>query len=202
MMQFPILESERLILREFRGSDAQAVFRIFSQDVVTKHYSMATMRHIDQAKRLVEARASLFPRGIGLRWAITLKGKADEVIGSGGFYKVNKGFRSLEIGYDLHPTYWRKGIMLESLTALIEFGYSDAFDFRLNRLEALTELENRASIGLLKKLGFEEEGIRREYGYWKSEFHDVRSFSLLRRDWSGRTGADTDGAVATFWKRA
>ena len=44
-------------------------------------------------------------------------------------------------------------------------------------------MDNEASIRLLNKLGFREEGIRRQYGYWKDEYHDVRSFALLKQDW-------------------
>ena len=70
------------------------------------------------------------------------------------------------------------------MTAIIGYGFSEEFRFRLNRIEAITTMEHEASVGLLKKLGFQEEGIRREYGYWKGQCHDVRSFSLLRWDWN------------------
>ena len=73
--------------------------------------------------------------------------------------------------------------MTEVLTAIIHFGYSDSFFFPLNRIEALTYVEHEISIKLLRKLSFQEEGIRREYGNFKGAFHDLRSFSLLRRDW-------------------
>jgi len=44
-------------------------------------------------------------------------------------------------------------------------------------------LENTASVKLLQKLGFLEEGILRGYGYWKGQFHDLRIFSLLKKDY-------------------
>ena len=105
-------------------------------------------------------------------------------------YNLNKASRSVEIGYDLHPAYWRQGIMTEALRAVIDYGFSEEFCFWLNRIEALTYVEHEASAGLLRKLGFQEEGIRREYGYWKGESHDLRSFSLLRRDWEASSTAD------------
>jgi ribosomal-protein-alanine N-acetyltransferase len=73
--------------------------------------------------------------------------------------------------------------MTEALTAMLDFCFGDRFFFPTNRVEALIDLGNVASRGLLEKLGFVEEGIRREYGYWKDRFHDVRAFALLRRDW-------------------
>jgi len=72
---------------------------------------------------------------------------------------------------------------------MLAYCFGETFEFRLNRVEALTYIAHVASIGLLVKLGFQEEGIRREYGFWKNEFHDLRSFSLLRREWQGELRA-------------
>lgn len=171
------------MLREFRQSDAQAAFEVFSQEAVTRYHNVETMQSIEQAEKLVEARAGAFERGLGVRWGIVLREQGEGVIGSCGYYNLNKGNRSAEIGYDLHPAHWRQGIMSEALNTVIGYGFSEGFFYWLNRIEALTYVEHEASVGLLRKLGFEEEGIRREYGYWKGESHDLRGFSLLRRDW-------------------
>jgi ribosomal-protein-alanine N-acetyltransferase len=181
--EFPILDTRRLILREFQPIDAQAVFESLSQEATTRYINRGPMQSLQEAQELVKIRGSLFERGFGIRWAIALREKTDYVIGSSGFYKLDKGNRSVEIGYDLHPDYWRQGIITEVLKTVIDFAYSDDFFVPLNRIQALTYLDHAASIGLLKKLGFQEEGIRREAGYWKDQYHDLRSFSLLRRDW-------------------
>ena len=183
MLKFPVLHTKHLVLREFQKSDAQAVLNAFSQDIVTRYHNLETMHSIEQAKKLVKVRASLFEKGLGVRWAIVLKDQQDVAIGSCGYYSGNKAFRSIEIGYDLHPDHWGQGLMRQALIAVINLGFSDAFFFRLNRIEALTYLEHKASIALLKRLGFQQEGVRREYGYWKNQFHDLCGFSLLRRDW-------------------
>jgi ribosomal-protein-alanine N-acetyltransferase len=185
MNEFPILQTERLSLREFQPTDAQAVFDSFSQAKVTKYINRGPMQSIQEAEELVEIRTSLFQRGFGVRWAITTIDDPTKFIGSCGCYKLDRSNRSMEIGYDLHPDYWRQGIMTEAVMAMINFAYSAAFFFHLNRIEALTYVDHSASIGLLKKLGFKEEGIRREAGFWENQYHDLKSFSLLRRDWKG-----------------
>ncbi|MFN2233533.1 MAG: GNAT family N-acetyltransferase [Anaerolineales bacterium] len=183
MNDFPIQKTERLLLREFRPTDAVAVFDSLSQEAATKYINRGPMQSLEEAEKLVEVRASLFERGIGIRWAITLRENPDYLIGSCGYYKMDQGNHSVETGYDLHPTFWRQGLMTEALTAVINFAYSDQFFFYLNRIQALTYVDNQASIGLLMKLGFREEGLRREAGYWENQYHDLRSFSLLQRDW-------------------
>lgn len=102
-----------------------------------------------------------------MRWAIVLREQENRVIGSCGYYNLNEANRSVEIGYDLHPAHWRQGIMTEALRAAINYGFSNKFPFWLNRIEALTYVEHEASAGLLRKLGFQEEGIRREYGHFR-----------------------------------
>jgi ribosomal-protein-alanine N-acetyltransferase len=159
---------------------------IFSQDIVTRYHNEETMQSIEQAEKLVRVRASLFGSELGIRWGIALREQRDVIIGSCGYYNLNRAFRSAEIGYDLHPVHWRRGIMTEALTAAIDFGFGEAFFFLLNRIEALTHVEHEASAALLERLGFQEEGVRREYGFWKGQFHDLRSFSLLRGDWAIR----------------
>lgn len=186
MIEFPVLQTERLVLRGFRDSDAPAVFSIFSRDIVTTYHNAETMRSIEQAEKLVRVRASLFGNGLGIRWGIALRERRDVIIGSCGYYNLNKAFRSAEIGYDLHPAYWRQGIMTEALAAVIGYGFGKGFFFPLNRIDALTHVEHEASAGLLERLGFQEEGLRREFGYWKGQFHDLRSFSLLHGDWATR----------------
>ena len=183
MKEFPILQTKRLVLREFRKTDAPAVFDSFSQEIVTKYINRGPMQSIQEAEELVGIRASIFERGIGIRWAIVLRENAETVIGSCGFYKLDRGNHSVETGYDLHSAYWRQGIMTETLQRVFDFAYNEAFFFDLNRIQALTYPDNKASIGLLKKLGFLEEGLRREAGYWESQYHDLLSLSLVRRDW-------------------
>jgi len=180
---FPVLRTERLVLRDFEDSDAQAVFDIFSLDSVTKYVDSETMQSVEEAAKKITSRINLFKDGHGIRWGITLRGLGNTIIGSCGFYLLNRHWFSCEIGYELHPQYWRRDIMTEALTAIINFGYSDRFFFHLNRIQALTYEYSEPSIGLLKKLGFQEEGIRREYTYWKNHFQDLQCFSLLRRDW-------------------
>ena len=188
MRDFPGLYTRRLKLRSFRHSDCQAVFDIFSLEIATRYYNLATMQTLSQASELVQRRIDAFYKGSGIRWGIVCKSQDgdDTVIGSCGYANLNKNDRSVDLGYDLHPKYWNKGIMTEALTKIIDYGFSNKFSFPLNRIEALTYIEHTASVRLLKKLGFMEEGIRREYGYFKDAFHDLRSFSLLRRDWINR----------------
>ncbi len=183
---FPDLKSKRLVLREFSLEDAQDVFDIFSRAEVTQYHNLASMTSPKEAEKLITSRKSLFEHQMGVRWALALKEQPHKAIGSVGFFAMNREYHSAEIGYDLHPEFWHQGYMTEAVIAALNFGYSDQFFFALNRVEAITYPEHNASIRLLRRLGFMEEGLRREFGFWKESFHDLRAFSLLRRDWITR----------------
>ena len=185
MSPFPALTSQRLILRDFHEADANAFFAMSSDDRVTEFYDCNTFSNVEQAKDLVAAniRRNAAQEGTGLRWVICLADSPECAIGSCGVHSINKNFHSIEIGYDLHPEFWGNGYAFEAVSKVLGFCFSSHTPIHINRVSATTDLESHKSIALLRRLGFSEEGILRQYGFWKDRFNDVRLFSLLREEW-------------------
>lgn len=121
-----------------------------------------------------------FEKKEGIRWAIRYKGQS-ELLGTCGFNSLNDRQYSGEIGFEISPNCWGKGIAAEAVRAIVEWAFSTGLEHSLHRIVARTMLKNDASVRLLKKLGFQEEGIARKGGYWKGAFHDLRIFALLCR---------------------
>ena len=116
----------------------------------------------------------------GLRWGITLKDDGS-IVGSCGFYKWEKDpHRKAEMGYDLAPAYWGRGIMREALQAIIQYGFDE---MNLNRITVLVISYNDRSLRLVDRLGFVKEGVMRESAYFDGRFIDDVLLSLLKRDW-------------------
>lgn len=185
MQAFPALTSPRITLRDFRESDADAFFAMFSDDRVTEFYDCNTFTNVEQAQELVAAnmRRNAAQDGAGLRWVICLADSPERAIGSCGVHAINKNFHSMEIGYDLHPMVWGYEYAFEAVSTMLGFCFSSHIPIHVNRVSATTDLDSHKSIALLRRLGFSEEGVLRQYGYWKNRFNDVRLFSLLREDW-------------------
>lgn len=175
--EFPQLETQDLILRETKFSDAEAVFKIFRDEKVTKYHDFDTATSIEQAKWLINRRAERYRKQQAIRWGIAKK-QDNIIIGSCGL-SIKNSFLA-ELGYELASEHWQQGIMTEALQAVIAWGF---YQLGLNRIEAMVMQENVASIQLLKKLLFLEEGLLREYGFWKGKFHDLKIYSLLRREY-------------------
>jgi ribosomal-protein-alanine N-acetyltransferase len=179
---FPLLGTERLSLREIVPTDAAAIFAIRGDYEVTKFNSGAAYTHITQAQQLISGMAESYEAREELRWGITLKPDTT-VIGMVGFNYWNRSDHRGSIGFDLNRAHWRKGIMREAVTAIIQFGFEQ---MRLNRIEADASIYNTASIALMLALGFRQEGVQREQYFEDGAYHDLVLFALLKRVWQGK----------------
>lgn len=177
--RFPELQTDRLRLRESRPEDAEAIFRALSQSEVCRFYNLSPLTSMDEAAAIVERRAEGFRQKQRLRWAIARQ-EDDLVIGSCGFVHWVPQAARAEIGYELGTEWQGQGLMREALAAMLDFGFEH---MRLHRVEALVMPANAPSHRLLRHLGFGEEGLLREHGFWKDHFHDLVMLSLLKQDW-------------------
>lgn len=179
---FPLIETERLILRQITMADRAAIFRIFSDTEVTRYNVVEIFQNIGDAERLVTEIQDDFKNRVSIRWGITMKDRGT-VIGLCTMYNWQRSgiyAHCCSVGFEMARTYWQRGYATEALQAVLDFGFEK---MDLNRIEATMMLENDGAIDLLLKFGFQLEGILRERGYWKNQFHDVRQYALLKRDW-------------------
>lgn len=175
---FPSLETDRLWLRQATTKDSQDIFAIFADPKVTEFHDLATFESVDEALKVVERRARTFASGQGIRWSIEFK-LSQRIVGSCGFsWHPEPSIKGAEIGYELASNHWRKGIMSEALSAAIRYGFETR---ELEFVIARVMLDNIASKGLLKKLGFKHQKTIEKGGFWKGQHHDLEQF-LLERD--------------------
>jgi ribosomal-protein-alanine N-acetyltransferase len=177
---FPKLETKNLHLRRIQPADASALYTILADDKVTEFYDDDPLTDISQARDQINDWEYGFVNKRCVRWGITRKNE-DEIIGTCGYYGFHTWHRRASIGYELARNYWRQGIMTEALSAIISFGF---VEIELNRLEAVAMPENTASIKMLEKLGFRNEGLLAEYEIWGSKgFVDLSIYALLQKYW-------------------
>jgi [ribosomal protein S5]-alanine N-acetyltransferase len=84
-----------------------------------------------------------------------------------------------ELGDDLARRWWGQGFAPETAAAVVASGFAV---MRWHRIEAGTLPGNDASVRVLEKLGFRDEGTRRDYLHLEGRFHNCRFFSLLATD--------------------
>jgi ribosomal-protein-alanine N-acetyltransferase len=183
-LRFPKLSTDRLILDELRSEDSESLYRHFANNEVVKYYDLETFTNVDQAFSLIQLFIKRFDENLGIRWAIRLKSNG-EFVGTCGFNSWNPKMKSSVIGYDISRDYWGNGYATEALREIIKFGFSGYLPCgELNRIQGDTVPGNVASEKVLKKLGFKDEGLLRESGYWKGRFHDLKCYGLIKTEYN------------------
>jgi len=182
-LTFPVLKTEQLILSEIVESDAHSIFELFSTEAVIEYYDLAVFEELAQAEKLIALFKTRFESGLGIRWGIREK-QTNVLIGTCGFNSWSVPMKSAVIGYDLNPKHWNKGIAKEAVSAILQAAFSGLLSCgSVHRVQADTVPGNGASEHLLLSLGFQLEGLRRDSGYWKNKFHDLKCFGLLSHEY-------------------
>jgi [ribosomal protein S5]-alanine N-acetyltransferase len=175
---FPLLESDRLRLREITPGDVKAVFAIRSDP--------ATMKYIPRPLAKTEQDAldhiDMITKGVldneFINWAITLK-DSDKLIGMICLLRMQpRNFRT-EIGYILHPDFHGKGIMNEAIKMVISYAFEV---LKFHSIEAVIDPENSASEKVLLKNDFIKEGYFKEHEYYDGRFLDSVIYSLINKN--------------------
>lgn len=175
---FPTLNTERLILRELTLADTEAHFTLFSNPKIAEAHGQRPFQNTEESEWFINYYSDAFARQEAIRWGVALKSNT-AVIGTCGFHALSKRHHRAEVGYELHPDYWRQGIMSEAVRAILRFGFRQ---MGLHRIEANVDPNNAISANLLRKLGFKEEGYLRERFNDNGRFVDDWYFSLLARE--------------------
>jgi ribosomal-protein-alanine N-acetyltransferase len=183
--RIPDLATERLRLRAPLPGDALALLDLIGDPEVTKYINVATITTLAEAQAVLARLDQRYAARDMIRWAIELV-EPNEMIGTVGLLRFDFEHRHAELGYDIARRWWGRGFAAEAAGAVIRYGFSI---LGLHRIEAGVLAENNASVRVLEKLGFIEEGTRRDYLYAKGRFHSFRWFSLLETDESAETRA-------------
>lgn len=175
--KFPIIETERLILRKLETTDINDLFEILSSERVTKYYGKYPMENLSEAEDLILKFHKAFEDQKSIRWGIELK-ETNRIIGTCGFHCWNKNHFRAEVGYELGEAFWNKGYATEAICAILKYG----FEFmELERIEAIVYPENKYSEKLLLNLGFEHEGLLKKYANFRDKQQNLNIFAIFRK---------------------
>ncbi len=165
------MRTQRMLLRPLGLTDAAGLLGIYSQPEVTRYYELDTLADLQQAQRVLD-----FFLKHHDRFAM-LEPDSLRMIGTCGLFFRDKTTNMASFGYDMASQYWGRGLMREAAGAVLAYGFAT---MGLNRVNALTALDNQASVKVLQALGFEQEAVLRQFAFWKGSYHDMRMFALLR----------------------
>jgi [ribosomal protein S5]-alanine N-acetyltransferase len=175
MQMFPVLVTERLILRKVEETDAAAVLKGYSDPRVNQHMSVV-YHSLEEVQVQLDWYNEIYNTGDGIWWAFSKKENPSVVIGNGGLHQHKREHKCIELGYWILPEEQGRGYASEAIRSICQYAFT-VLD--IHRIEAIVEGENNASMQLLTKLGFTHEGVRKECEMKNGRYIDLHSFALL-----------------------
>jgi RimJ/RimL family protein N-acetyltransferase len=150
-----VLETERLSLRRLTVDDAEFILALLNEPSFLRYIGDKKVRNLDDARQyILNGPVGSYERhGFGLN-CVELR-ESHTPIGMCGLLKRDE-LPDPDIGFALLPDFWSKGFAFEAAQAVLK----DARErLQLQRILAITSLDNEASINLLQRLGFKFDEV-------------------------------------------
>ena len=147
-------ETERLLLRRWKLTDADALYKYACDPEVGPHAGWPPHKSVEESKMIIR---EVFTNDF--TWAVVLK-ETNEPIGCMGYYPFGKsnieiGKNDAEVGYWIGKPHWNKGYCTEALQAMIRYCYEKK---NFKTLWADFFIDNPASGRVMEKCGFIDTG--------------------------------------------
>lgn len=148
-----LLHTERLLLRAPAAADAPVVFASYAQDpVVTRYLMWRPHASIEETRQFIAACEQAWQGGLRRAYVLTPRDAGGQPI---GMLEARMHAHRVELGYVLARPWWGKGLMPEAVRALAAAVLALPAVYRV---QAICDVDNRASVRTLEKAGFAREG--------------------------------------------
>jgi len=176
-MNYPTLETKRLILKMPSLDDAQAMQELLNDKrVSSKLASVSYPYHLDDAKNFIQkARDRFFGEDAKHEFGLFLK-SSGQFIGMCGLAISTKNNHGT-LGYWLGYEYWSKGYMTEAVKEIVRYAFEE---INLHRVASHHFASNPNSGKVLEKVGLKREGIRKEHFKKVDTYLDICDYGMLR----------------------
>ncbi|RUS47940.1 GNAT family N-acetyltransferase [Cohnella sp. AR92] len=178
---FPILETDRILLRPITRSDVDDMYEYCSVPEVSRYTTWDYHRNKDDTKGFIDFVRKRYEEEKVGPWGIEYK-ETKRLIGSCSFVNWNNPCLRAEVGYVLSNRYWNMGIMTEVVRRILEFSFKE---LELVRVEARCHPDNLGSAKVMEKSGMKFEGLLRRYVWAKDELQDVKLYSIIKDELEG-----------------
>lgn len=174
-----VLETPRTLLRLLTPVRVERLFTEMSIAEQMTFFGMTELNDLIVEKEKFKSRPATDTRSYC--WFLIVLKENHHVIGACGYHMWYIDHDRAEIGYSLYKDEHKgKGLMSEVITSVLHFGFNE---MKLHRVEAFVGPENAASLGLMQKFGFQQEGHLREHYKRNGIYEDSLAFSLLKSEY-------------------
>ncbi|MDN8592673.1 GNAT family protein [Paenibacillus sp. 11B] len=180
---FPVLETERLLLRPITYADLDEMYRYCAVPAVSEYTTWDAHQSKEDTKVFIDFIMSQYEADKLGPWGIEDK-QTKKLIGSCNYLGCDSNSMRVELGYVLSNEYWGRGIMTEVVSRIIQFGFED---IGLERIQAKCLVGNIGSAKVMEKAGMKFEGVLRKYMKIKNEMQDLKMYAIIRSDYDSDT---------------
>jgi RimJ/RimL family protein N-acetyltransferase len=182
VINFPTLETKRLLLKELGPEEMKEIFTTCSDEEIMGLYGYTTNEEVETEKNKFELGMTTYRTSF--KSFLIEEKSSGNIIGRSGFHNWYDMHKRAELGYALSDeSAKRKGYTTEAVRAIIKYGFEE---MDLNRIEAFVGPHNTPSLKIVRGLGFTEEGTLREHFCKNGVMEDSVCFSLLKKEYDLR----------------
>ena len=178
-MKEELLITGRLNLRKITPEVIADNYRNLSDSELMEYFGWTTKNRLNQEKE--KFNKGLWTHNRQFLYFQLLDSEKDQIIGWCGYHTWYLDHKRAEMGYEIfNEDYRGGGLMSEAIGPVIEYGFKS---MGLNRIEAFISPENVASLSLVKRFSFIQEGHLRGHYYKNGHAEDSLVFSLLKSEY-------------------
>lgn len=169
-LKMPVLETDRLVLRRFNQADLG--------DIIAWEESSGGQSPEAEARQFLDYCFREYRDGSAGPWGMELK-ESGVIVGNCGFSDIVFEKQCGEVNYYVAPRHRGKGLALEALKTLMQFGFRD---IGLTRIQARCEVDNLSSERVMQKAGLRFEGLIEAVPSSKDPAAKQKLYAILEKD--------------------
>lgn len=155
------IQTDRLLLRRFVLSDAEAMYRNWTSDEkVSRYVNWNQHKSVEETKGVIQHWIDEYENG-SYNWAVE-RSETGEVIGNISVIRISRKHNNCEIGYCYGSKFWNSGYATEALRAILDYMLDEC---EMHIVEAKYQSLNPASGKVMEKAGMEKEAVLKERRY-------------------------------------
>jgi ribosomal-protein-alanine N-acetyltransferase len=147
------MTTSRIIVRELRKSDAQALFRVSRSPDIAPH-AWEGPATVDDVARFIEWTRTRRAEGKSVCFGVVPRSHSS-VAGIFALRSMQPGFFRAEFSFFLDRPFWGTGVFEDAVRLVCDFAFNAV---GVHRIEARSEIDNGRANGALQKIGASKEG--------------------------------------------
>lgn len=180
-LDMPSIETKRLLLRPLEEADACDMYAYLQVANVTRYLSFPPHPDVEFTLHTIQKVLLPYAEQQDFETLVILLKEEDKMIGHLRLHSLDED--KAKLSYILHANYWHKGYAQEAVSALMKLGFMHC---GLHRIEAMYEVDHKASEGVLLSCGFQKEGVLRQYVKLSDDrYHDMAIAAILKEEYKG-----------------